>query len=218
MCDAPKEIVEKSYDEIADWYLGWVEGQRSPRERYASKVLENGPPAPRILELGCGPGVPVMRMLLDRGAEVVANDISAKQLSLAKSRCPQATLIPGDMAELSFEPASFDGVICLYTMFHLPRAEQKSLLSKTHSWLKPSAMFVFNLVTVDDEEIYGEFLGRGMFWSSYGVEDGMAMVRNVGLEVVQGEMLEAGDGKLEEGDPDHGAELMWVVTRKGLGE
>src|SRR5690554_2695094 len=102
MSDAPKDIVEHAYDEIADWYLGWVEGQRSPRERYASKVLENAPPAPRILELGCGPGVPVMRMLLDRGAKVVANDISARQLSLAKARCPQATLIPGDMAELSF--------------------------------------------------------------------------------------------------------------------
>ena len=67
------------------------------------------------------------------------------------------------MTELSFEPASFDGVICLYTMFHLPRAEQKGLLSKIYSWLKPSGMFVFNLATVDNEEIYGEFLGRGMF-------------------------------------------------------
>ena len=76
MCDPAKEIVEQTYDEIADWYLGWIEGQRSPRERYASNVLENGPPAPRIFELGCGPGVPVMRMLLDRGAEVVADDTS----------------------------------------------------------------------------------------------------------------------------------------------
>ena len=45
----------------------------------------------------------------------------------------------------------------------------------------------------------------------------MAIVRDVGLEVVHGEMLEAGHRKLEEGDPDHGVELMWVVARKGLG-
>lgn len=217
MSDTPKEIVEQAYDHIAEWYLRWVEGQRSPRERYTNKVLENAPASPCVLELGCGPGVPITRMLLDRGAQVVANDISTKQLSMAKVRCPQATLISGDMAALSFEPASFDGVISFFTIFHLPRAEQKGMLSNIHSWLKPGGMFVFNLATVDEEEIHGEFLGHGMFWSSYGVEDSKAMVRDVGLEVVEAEVLEAGDGQLEESDPDYGVKFMWVVARKGLG-
>jgi ubiquinone/menaquinone biosynthesis C-methylase UbiE len=217
MSDTPKEIVEQAYDHIAEWYLRWVEGQRSPRERYTNKVLENAPASPCILELGCGPGVPITRMLLDRGAQVVASDISAKQLSMAKVRCPQATLISGDMAGLSFEPASFDGVISFFTLFHLPRAEQKGMLSNICFWLKPGGMFVFNLATVDEEEIHGEFLGYGMFWSSYGVEDSKAMVRDVGLEVVEVEVLDAGDGQLEESDPDYGVKFMWVVARKWSG-
>jgi len=218
MYDIPKEIVEQAYDHIAEWYLHWVEGQRSPRERYTNKVLENAPPSPCVLELGCGPGVPITRMLLDRGAQVVANDISTKQISMAKVRCPQAKFVSGDMAALSFEPASFDGVISFFTIFHLPRAEQKGMLSKIYSWLKPGGMFVFNLATVDEEEIHGEFLGHGMFWSSYGVEDSKAMVRDVGLEVVEAEVLEAGDGQLEESDPDYGVKFMWVAARKGLDE
>lgn len=217
MYNTPKEIVEQAYDDIAEWYLHWVEDQRSPRERYTNKVLENAPASPCILELGCGPGLPITRMLLDRGAQVVANDISNRQLSMAKVRCPQATLISGDMAALSFEPASFDGVISFFTLFHLPRAEQKVMLSKIHSWLKPGGMFVFNLATVDEEEIHGEFLGHGMFWSSYGVEDSKAMVRDVGLEVVEAEVLEAGDGQLEESDADYGVTFLWVVARKGFG-
>jgi SAM-dependent methyltransferase len=216
MSDNPKVIVEQAYDHIAEWYLRWVEDptQRSPRERYTKKVLENAPASPRILELGCGPGVPVTRMLLDHGAAVVANDISSKQIELAKARCPQATLIPGDMTLLSFEPESFDGVISFFTIFHLPRDEQKAMLSKIHSWLKPGGLFVFNLATEDEEEIHGEFLGHGMFWSSFGVEDSEAMVKDVGLEVVEVEILEAGDGNLKEDDPDYGVKFMWITTRK----
>lgn len=215
MLETPKEVVEHAYDSIAEWYLRWVEGQRSPRERYTIKVLENAPACPYVLELGCGPGVPVTRMLLDRGAQVVANDISTKQLRMAKDRCPQAKFIPGDMTALSFEPASFDGVISFYTIFHLPRAEQEAMLSNIHSWLKPGGMLVFNLATLDEEEIYGEFMGYGMFWSSYGVEDSKSMVSNAGFKVVDMEILEAGDGRLEESDPDYGVKFMWVAARKG---
>jgi len=216
MSDTPKEIVEQTYDSIAEWYLQWVKGQsnRSPREQYTEKVLENAPTSPRVLELGCGPGIPITRMLLDRGAQVVANDISARQLSMAKERCPQATFVPGDMAALSFEDGSFDGVISFFTVFHLPRGEQKDMLTKISSWLKPGGMFVFNLATIDEEEIYGEFLGHGMFWSSYSVEDSKAMVTDVGLEVVDAEVVEAGDGKLEEDDPDYGAKFVWFAVKK----
>jgi ubiquinone/menaquinone biosynthesis C-methylase UbiE len=216
MSDDPKQIVEQAYDYIAEWYLRWVEDQRSPRERYTNKILENALASPHILELGCGSGIPITRMLIDRGAQVVANDISTKQLEMAKVRCPQATLIPGDMAALSFEPESFDGVISFYAIFHLPRAEQKGMLSNICSWLKPGGMFVCNLSTVDEEAIHGEFLGHGMFWSSYSVEDSKAMVRDAGFELIEAEVLEAGDGQLEESDPDYGVKFLWLVARKGL--
>lgn len=214
MSDNPKEIVKQAYDSIADWYLQWVQSDHSPRESYASKVLANAPASPNVLELGCGPGVPITRMLLDRGARVVANDISTTQIEMAKSRCPEATFIPGDMAALSFDPESFDGVTCFYTIFHLPRSEQKNMLSKIHSWLQPGGMLVFNLATVDEEEIHGEMMGHGMFWSSYAVEDSKAMVTDVGFDLVEAEIVESGDGKLDEDDPDYGVKFLWIVARK----
>ena len=68
MYDTPKEIVEQACNHIADWYLSWVDGQHSPCQRYTNMVLDNTPVALCVLELGCGPGLPIMRMLLDRGA------------------------------------------------------------------------------------------------------------------------------------------------------
>ncbi|KAK4147454.1 S-adenosyl-L-methionine-dependent methyltransferase [Dichotomopilus funicola] len=105
-----------------------------------SEAIMTSPPAPqkpRILELGCGSGIPTTRMLLDRGAHVVANDIAAKQLEMARVHCPEASFIEEDMALLDFRPGGFDGVVCFFTIFHLPRAEQKEMFFKIHAWLKP---------------------------------------------------------------------------------
>lgn len=214
MSDTPKGIVESGYEFMADWYLQWVTSQVSPRGRYTDKVLEHAPPKPIILELGCGPGVPITRMLLDKGARVVANDISPKQVAMAKARCPEAELHTGDMTALTFEPASFGGAVSFYAIFHLPREEQKAMLSKIYGWMRPGAVFALNFATVDEEEIHGEFLGHGMYWSSYGVEANKAMMVDVGFEVLEAEELESGDGKLEEDDPDYGVKFLWIAARK----
>lgn len=215
MSDSPKKIVQDAYDSISEWYLQWVESQESPRERYANKVLDNiAHPSPYILELGCGAGVPILKMLLDRGARVVANDLSAKQIEMAKVRCPEAELIAGDMAALAFAPEAFDGIVSFYALFHLPRSELKVMLTKIHSWLKPGGIFVFNLATIDEEEIHGEFLGHGMFWSSFSISENKRLVTEVGFEVVDVEILKAGDGKLEEDDPDYDTEFMWISARR----
>lgn len=214
MSDSPEGIVEYAYDNITEWYLQWVSSQKSPRERYTRKLLEELQPSPSILELGCGPGVPILKYLLDQGAQVVANDISTKQIEMAKARCPDAKLVAGDMTTLTFEPESFHGAISFYTLFHLPRSKLKDMLTKIHGWLKPGGVFVFNLATVDEEEIHGEMLGYGMFWSSYDVDGNQALLKEIGFELLQVEVLQAGDGKLEEDDPDFDAEFMWVVARK----
>ena len=226
MSDA-KAIVEQAYDSLADWYLTWIDDQNSPRERYASKVLENllpssTPTKPYILELGCGPGVPITRMLLARGAQVLANDISTKQISIAKTKCllpntPTTTatnnnieFIASDMTTLSVPPSTLDGVVCFFTLFHLPRAEQRAMLSKILAWLKPGGLLVINFATVDEEEIYGEMMGHGIFWSSFPVEGNRAMVEGVGFEVEVEEVLAS--------EADGGVEFQWMAARKGKEE
>lgn len=218
MDDNPKDIVKNGYDNIAPWYLDWVEKDKSPRQRYTNLLLNDCKdldiPSPRLLDVGCGPGVPVLRMMLDHGASVVGCDISSKQVELARARCSEATFIESDMASLSFEPSSFHGIACFYTLFHLPRSEQEDFLSKVFSWLKPNGMFVFNGATFDEEEIHGEFLGYGTFWSGFDVAKSKAMLERVGFDVVQEEMVKSGDGELKEDDPDYDVEFWWVAARK----
>ncbi|CAN9322632.1 unnamed protein product [Alternaria alternata] len=196
MSEAPEDIVEHAYDHIAQWYLEWVESDMSPRQRYTKKLLDRLPPSPSVLELGCGPGVPVLNMLVDRGAHVTANDISAKQIEMAKA------------------PESFHGTLSFYILFHLPRSQLKDLLAKIYRWIKPGGLFVFNLAGIDEEEIHGEMMGYGMFWSSYGMQENRDILQDIGFELLEVEKVKAGDGKLEEHEPDYESEFVWMMARK----
>ncbi|CAK3774115.1 S-adenosyl-L-methionine-dependent methyltransferase [Lecanosticta acicola] len=214
MSEDVKKTIGDTYDNIAAWYLAWVEGQASPRVRYTRRLLDQCPVSPNLLELGCGAGVPVLRMLMDHGATVTGNDISTKQIELAQSRFPQAALIAGDMTALILEENSLDGILAFFSLFHLPREEYRSFLSKLFAWLKPSGVFAFNLATVDQDEIHGEFFGHGMFWSSFGETENLTVLADAGFTILEEEVLEAGDGKLEEGDPDYGVKFMWILAMK----
>lgn len=224
MSDA-KLVNTEAYDHLATWYLSWVSAQtNSPRERYAAKVLENynknaseSTPSsptqqPSILELGCGPGIPITALLLSSGAHVLANDISPAQIALAKTKThphpqnSQVKFVAGDMATLSLPPSTLDGVVCFFTLFHLPRAEQPPMLSKIHSWLKVGGLLVCNFATFDEEEIYGEMMGCGIFWSGFGVQENRAMVAEAGFEIESEEVLES--------EVDGGNEFWWVAARK----
>lgn len=214
MSNSHKDLVKQGYDNMAESYLGWVESQDSPRGRYTNKVLAQVPSSPLILELGCGAGKPITRMLLDKGARVIANDISDKQVSMAKAVCPEATIIAGDMLALTFTSATFDGAVGFFSIFHLPRDEQKTMLTKVYDWLKSGASFAFNMSTMDQEEIRGNFCGKDMYWSSYGVEKNKEMIQEAGFEIVESEVLEAGDGKLDKSDPDYGVKFLWIMAKK----
>lgn len=219
MSEAPEAIVEHAYDNIAQWYLDWVESDKSPRERYTKKLLDQLPPSPCLLELGCGPGVPILKMLLDYGAQMTANDISAKQIEMAKARCPTAKFVAGNMAGLKFDDESFDGILSYYTLFHLPRAQLKDMVTKIYGWMKPGGVFVLNLATIDEEEIHGEMMGYGMFWSSYAENENRGILEEVGFELLEAEKVKSGDGNLEEGDPDYDSEFLWIIARKpGAGD
>jgi SAM-dependent methyltransferase len=131
-------------------------------------LLIDALPAPaRVLDIGCGGGIPVT-MTLAHHASVVGVDIAAVQVAQARDRVPSATVIHGDIMAQSFEPSSFDGVISLYALFHLPREQHRPLLERVARWLRPGGYF---LATVAESGHPGytedDFFGATMYWSHF---------------------------------------------------
>lgn len=138
--DGRKEVVRRGYDLVSRMYRA----DDAAEGEYAAwlDLLEARvrPPA-RVLDLGCGNGVPVARRLAPR-YEVTGVDLSSVQVERARTLVPAATFVCTDMAALTFPDASFDAVVCLYAIIHLPRAEQPGLLRNVGRWLRPGGVLI----------------------------------------------------------------------------
>jgi SAM-dependent methyltransferase len=110
----PKDIVEAGYDRVAERHLAWINEIRGdPRLRFLHKLMARLPVRPKVLDLGCGAGIPCTALLAARG-DVIGVDLSASQIEMASKKVPNAQFIKADMSALELPPASFDAVTAFY--------------------------------------------------------------------------------------------------------
>jgi SAM-dependent methyltransferase len=160
----PNRVVFAGYDHIADAYLERFRIS-AVRQKWLCRLLDSLPPGGgRVLDLGCGAGVPVARDLDASGHIVVGVDGSAQQIVRARRNVPKATLVEANMCEMRFDADSFDAVGAFYSMTHLPPAQQGTLIDKIATWLKPGGVLIASFGTGAPGEWIGEWLGTEMFF------------------------------------------------------
>jgi SAM-dependent methyltransferase len=204
----PKRIVAEGYDQIAETYTAWVErGGSRHRDSHLAILEAELPDGARVLDLGCGAGIPVARRLAER-FEVTGVDISERQIVLARRNVPGATFIHGDMAAQAFPQASFDAVVAFFSLIHVPRDEHGSLFRAIAAWLRPGGYLVASTgARSDPGTVEEDWLGAPMFWSFYPSAVSLEMIRASGLDIIRGRE-EVTD---EDGQP---ATFLWLVARK----
>lgn len=184
-----RQLVKDGYNQCADNYSSTRDGFKS--QKYLDALHEKLSPGSRILDIGCGAGVPVDEYLVAKGHIITGVDISEKQIELARRNLPQADFIVGDMSAVDFPEKSFDAVVSFYAIFHIPREEHRDLFGKVWSLLKPGGLF---LATLGYEEWEGseEFHGATMYWSHYGKDRNLELVRQAGFEIIMAEVDDSG--------------------------
>jgi 2-polyprenyl-3-methyl-5-hydroxy-6-metoxy-1,4-benzoquinol methylase len=201
----PKEIVRRGYDALSHryraddagegHYAGWLAGLR-----------ERLPPGGAVLDLGCGAGVPVARALAADGFAVTGVDLSQVQVERARRLIPGARFLRADATHVEFAAGSFDAVVCLYTLIHLPLDEQPALLGRVAGWLRPGGWL---LATTGQRAWTGTedgWLGGSatMWWSHADAAAYRGWIERAGLEVTE-------QGFVPEGDGGHA--LFWARRR-----
>lgn len=215
-----KARLKTAYDAIADTYNAAFTKPDDPvRLSYLNTLLSNLPNTTtqplRVLELGCGAGVPATKHLLEIQKPVIhvtGNDLSTSQLDLARKNLAaygeRLELVEGDMLGLAFAEQTFDAVTGFYSIIHLPRKEQTLLVGKISKWLKPGGLLLANFAVNESEvNVEEKWLGQDegwMHWSSWGEEGSMKMLADAGLEIVMRET------KQVEGD----ANFVWLLAKK----
>jgi 2-polyprenyl-3-methyl-5-hydroxy-6-metoxy-1,4-benzoquinol methylase len=129
-----RALVRRGYDAISLVYRGddgdAAASSAEDVSRYAGWVAELAGllrPGARVVDLGCGAGIPATRELASHGLQVLGADFSAVQLHRAQRLVPAVRLVQADMAALHLRPASADAVTAFYSLIHVPLADQQAL-------------------------------------------------------------------------------------------
>ncbi|RNI23832.1 class I SAM-dependent methyltransferase [Flexivirga caeni] len=92
----------------------------------------------KVLEIGCGRGDFASRMRDELGADVLATDRSEAMVEATRSRGLVAQVI--DATELPYEDASFDAVVAMWMLYHVPDLDRT--LGEVRRVLTPGGVFV----------------------------------------------------------------------------
>lgn len=208
MTDPRTRMVEQGYDAIGGTFVEWRDRiVGDPRRRWANELTSRLPDGARVLELGCGSGVPDTQLLAEH-YRVTGVDISGAQIERAQASVPSATFIQDDFTSLEFDPASFEAVAAFYSFNHVPRDLLASLFARVHLWLVPSGLLLTALGTGDTDAWAGDWLGTTMFFSSFPPETNRQLLRDTGFEIVLDEVV-----TLLEPEPDGETIFQWVLAR-----
>jgi SAM-dependent methyltransferase len=206
--DDPKEIVRAGYDAIADRYADWAASFGSPVGAWVGRFAELVPAGARVLELGCGGDNPSTRRLAER-YDYLGVDLSPAQLERARRALPSARFELADATELRLEPESFDGIVSLFMLGHVPRAEQAPLLRRVADWLRLDGVLLATFGTAGaDDEVEADWLGAPMFFASFDEPTNRHLLATAGLEPIEARVV-----PFEE--PGHGlTRFVWVLAQK----
>ena len=139
---------------------------------------------------------------------MVGADISDVQIALAHRNVPAATFICGDILELAFPNATFDGVAAFYAISHIPREEHRRVFGLVQRWLRPGGVFLASLGIEDVTEWIGDWLGVPMFFSSHDADTNRRLLAESGLCIVHAEIVTMRE-------PEGDVSFLWVICRSG---
>lgn len=172
--------------------------ERAWLDRFRAMAAQAAP----ILDLGCGPGEPIARYLVERGQKITGIDSSPTMIGLCRSRFPAQEWIAADMRGINLG-RRFGGVLAWNSFFHLTPDDQRAMFAIFSSHAEPGAPLMFTSGPAAGEVI-GSYRGEPLYHASLDPADYEALLKVNGFDVVQ-YMPE---------DPDCGGLTVWLARKR----
>jgi SAM-dependent methyltransferase len=125
------------------------------------------------------------------------------QIERARRLVPGGTFLRADATGVAFEERTFDAVVCLYALIHMPLDRQPVLLRRVGGWLRPGGVLLATAGASAWTGTEDGWLGGTvtMWWSQADAATYRTWITEAGLQVESDHFVPEGDG---------GHQLFWA--------
>jgi SAM-dependent methyltransferase len=143
------------YDVFSPFYDAVMDDPGPRADRVVAWIERYRPQSTSVLELGCGTGSILARLV--SVPELTGVDQSSEMLDVARAKVPRARLLEGDMRSFSLGER-FDVVICVFDSLNhlLFFGDWESMFDAVHQHLLDGGLFIFDVNTVGELRRLGE--------------------------------------------------------------
>jgi cyclopropane fatty-acyl-phospholipid synthase-like methyltransferase len=207
MAERDTEIIARGYDLVADEYEALESAETPwPRLERVRAFAADLPRGSRILDIGCGNGIPATRELALEHV-VTGVDVSEEQVARARSNVPAATFICGDARDVHLPLGAFDAIVALYLIDNIAREDYPALFRRFRELLRPNGRLLLSAEPGDDPWQSYTWLGVPMFINTVPTDEVVGLLEAAGLSVTSTEL----ESQLEGGRP---IDYAWIVAVK----
>jgi SAM-dependent methyltransferase len=179
---APFDLIGEQYDRSFT--------DRTAQLDAGAWIIGQLPDGGRVLDLGCGSGLPSAMQLDDAGIQVIGTDESEVMLRLARRRAPHGTFLCRDMRDLS-DLGEFHAVVSFFSLIMLPKADIVSLLHELQNVLIEPKLLAISTVYGNFDDFPIMFLGVPAKVTAWPTDELVEVVKQTGYEILQTDEVEA---------------------------
>ncbi|MAS38211.1 MAG: SAM-dependent methyltransferase [Anaerolineaceae bacterium] len=142
------------------------------------------PPGAAVIDLGCGTGLPITKVLVDEQLNVYGVDAAPSLVEAFRHNLPDVPVACESVVESSFFNRTFDGVVAWGLIFLLQPEEQRYLIQRVADILLPGGRFLFTSSCGTEPLVWNDGM-TDLESRSLGAAEYRKLLSEVGLHVTR---------------------------------
>ncbi len=192
--------MKANYDLISD---AWSDRRQElgPKDRKLFDIfIEALRHSAKVLNLGCGSGIPIAKRLSDSGFSIFGIDRSENLLKKAKRNVPNGSFFKAEIEDYEIQ-REYDGVVLWDALFHIPREEHRAILENIYNHLASGGTLILSSGgCAEDLPPFTDFMfGVRFFYDSFTPRKLLRLLEDIGFTVEQSALVNEPDGGRDKG-------------------